>query len=201
MEMKVFNKTSSSHQDVFAYQVCGENSTYLEIGGSDAYINNNTFALENNGWRGVTVEINQNRHEKSWRNRSNPILWDDALIVNYRSVLDKHGLGNSIGYLQVDVEPASNTFQALKNVLEQGIHFECCTFEHDYYRKKEKDPNFKKLADELMTKYGYKIAVDNVVSRKNKKYYETWYVKNIIEWEELDWEDWQTSIKTWAGFI
>lgn len=200
--IKKFNRSSSSHQDVFAYQICGENKTYLEIGGADAKRINNTYCLEKyHNWQGVSIEINKNKHEGSWQERTNPIYWGDALTVDYADLLNKHKLPLLVDYLQVDVEPARNTFTALQNVLKQGIKFNCCTFEHDHYRKKKKDADYKILADELMSQYGYKIAVDNVCSRKNSKYYETWYVANDIEFEYKDWNNWKEEIKTWAGFI
>lgn len=200
--MKKFNKTSSSHQDIFAYEVCGDNGIYLEVGGSDGYINNNTYALETeHGWTGISIEINKNRHQESWSNRSNNILWENALELDYEDALSKNGFPLSIDYLQVDIEPANKTFSVLENILKTNIDFKCCTFEHDRYARKKGDPDFKKLADELMLSNGYKIAVENVLSRKNKKYYETWYVKNKINWDQLNWEDWKNGIESWAGFI
>ena len=200
--MKIFNQTSSSHQDVFAYQVCGAKGVYLEIGGNDAYKSNNTHALEKyHDWKGITLELNKNKHINSWQSRTNKIVWDDALTVDYEALLTTNGFSPTIDYLQVDIEPAKNTFNVLENILKTNIDFKCCTFEHDNYARKDSDPDYKQLADELMFNKGYKIAVENVLSRKNKKYYETWYVKNNIDWTPLDWTDWQEEIKTWAGFV
>ena len=198
---KLFNKYSSSGQDIFAYQIGGDQGTYLEIGGADSIRGSNTYSLEKEyGWRGISLELNKNRHADSWKIRSNPIYWENALDFDYVTTLKENNI-ISIDYLQVDIEPASNTYKALEKVLSQGIDFKCCTFEHDHYRKKAKDVDYKSLADKLLAKHGYKIAVENVISRKNKKYYETWYVKNSIDWQQKDFADWQEEVEKWVGYF
>jgi len=200
--MKKFNKSSSSHQDIFAYTIGGENGYYLEIGGSDGYTANNTYALEKfHNWKGVSIEINEKRHSKSWISRTNSIIWDSALTVDYEQILRNNNIPLQIDYLQVDIEPASRTFEALERVLDTNIKFKCCTFEHDSYAMKKDDIDYKVKADELMLSNGYKIAVENVLSRKNKKYYETWYVTNEINYEQRDWNTWQQEVIKWAGLF
>lgn len=198
--MKKFNKTSSSHQDIFAYQIGGSKGNYLEIGGGDSYTANNTYALEKwHGWQGVSIEINKKRHAESWQTRQNPIVWDSALTIDYEKLLQDNNIPLSLDYLQVDIEPASRTFEALERVLDTNISFKCCTFEHDSYAMKKGDTNYKVKADELMLRNGYKVAVENVLSRKNKKYYETWYVRNDIAFPFKQWEDWRKEVTEWAG--
>lgn len=199
--MKLFNKYSSSGQDIFAFQICGNNSTYLEIGGADAIKGSNTYALEKmHGWKGITIELNRKKHEESWKFRKNKIYWENALTFDYVSALKENHIKN-IDYLQVDIEPASNTFEALKRIFSQKINFKCCTFEHDIYRMKDGDIDYKDLADSIMKINGYKIAVDNVLSRKNNKYYETWYVRSDIDWPEKNWNDWRDETLSWAGYF
>jgi len=202
MSDQKFNKSSSSHQDIFAYEIAGNNGNYLEIGGGDSWLANNTYALEKwHNWNGVSIEINKNRHAKSWKDRQNPIVWDSALTIDYEKLLTDNNIPLNIDYLQVDIEPSSRTFEALERVLETNISFKCCTFEHDFYTMKDSDVNYKTKADELMLSKGYKIAVENVLSRKNKKYYETWYVRNDIDYPQKDWEDWRQEVIQWAGLF
>lgn len=199
--MPTFNKSSSSHQDVFAYQVCGENKTYLEVGAADAIVGNNTYSLETNfNWNGISLELNQNKHFESWKKRKNKIYWTNALEFDYVSALNDNNI-TSIDYLQVDIEPAEKTFKALEKIISSDIKFKCCTFEHDLYRLKEGDTNYKILADNLLLQAGYKIAIDNVISGKNKKYYETWYVSNDIDWKYQNFSDWKEDVTKWAEFI
>lgn len=199
MEMINFSDWSTSHQDVFAYEISGKNGFYLEIGGGDGIKGNNTYALERwHNWQGISIEKNKKRHFQSWQERNNKIVWDDALTINYKELLQEHNLPIEIDYLQVDIEPAENTYQALQQVINSGVLFKCCTFEHDYYISKEK---YKQKADQLLQNNGYKVAVENVLSRKNKKYYETWYIQNNIVYNQKDWIKWQQEIKTWAGFF
>lgn len=197
--MIYFNNWSTSHQDVFAYEVCGNKGCYLEIGGGDSIKGSNTYALEKyHDWTGITIEKNKKRHSNSWQYRSNKILWEDALTINYKDMLQNNSMPLEVDYLQVDIEPAERTFNVLTKVLESGVRFKCCTFEHDYYTS---DVDYKTKADKLMQDNGYKIAIENVLSRKNKKFYETWYVKESIVYKQKDWLKWQEDIKEWAGFI
>lgn len=196
---RLFNKYSTSNQDIFAYQIGGLRGNYLEIGAADAVRGSNTYILEREyGWNGISLELNKDRHLDSWKIRKNPIYWSNALEFDYQKALKENNIQH-IDYLQLDIEPAKNTYEALTLVISQGIDFKCCTFEHDHYNKKEEDLDYKILADELLEKNGYKIAVENVVSRKNNKYYETWYVKKDIEWQQRDFKEWLKEVEIWTG--
>ena len=186
------NKFSQSGQDQFAYNISGSNGTYLEIGAHDPVINSNTFNLEVKcNWNGISVEYDKT-FQKSWDDnklRKNNVIWDDAFNINYSSLIKQRELPNRLNYLSCDIEPAENTFNILKKVISSELNFDFISFEHDKYSIGNK---YEDLSIEYLKNYNYKVAVKDVYSR-NKRYkiYETWFVNNDIDFEEMDYSVWK----------
>ena len=186
------NKFSQSGQDQFAYNISGSNGTYLEIGAHDPVINSNTFNLEVKcNWNGISVEYDKS-FQMSWGDnklRKNNVVWDDAFNINYSSLIKQRELPNRLNYLSCDIEPAENTFNILKKVISSELNFDFISFEHDKYSIGNK---YEDLSIEYLKNYNYKVAVKDVYSR-NKRYkiYETWFVNNDIDFEEMDYNVWK----------
>ena len=186
------NKFSQSGQDQFAYNISGSNGTYLEIGAHDPVINSNTFNLEVKcNWNGISIEYDKT-FQKSWDDnklRKNNVVWDDAFNINYSSLIKQRELPNRLSYLSCDIEPAENTFNILKKVISSELNFDFISFEHDKYSIGNK---YEDLSIEYLKNYNYKVAVKDVYSR-NKRYkiYETWFVNNDIDFEEMDYSVWK----------
>ena len=186
------NKFSQSGQDQFAYNISGSNGTYLEIGAHDPVINSNTFNLEVKcNWNGISIEYDKS-FQMSWDDnklRKNNVVWDDAFNINYSSLIKQRDLPNRLNYLSCDIEPAENTFNILKKVISSKLNFDFISFEHDKYSIGSK---YEDLSIEYLKNYNYKVAVKDVYSR-NKRYkiYETWFVNNDIDFEEIDYNVWK----------
>tara|TARA_B100001248_G_scaffold248258_1_gene220428 strand:- start:116 stop:742 length:627 start_codon:yes stop_codon:yes gene_type:complete len=186
------NKFSQSGQDQFAYNISGSNGTYLEIGAHHPVINSNTFNLEVKcNWNGISVEYDKS-FQISWGDnklRKNNVVWDDAFNINYSSLIKQRELPNRLNYLSCDIEPAENTFNILKKVISSELNFDFISFEHDKYSIGNK---YEDLSIEYLKNYNYKVAVKDVYSR-NKRYkiYETWFVNNDIDFEEMDYSVWK----------
>ena len=186
------NKFSQSGQDQFAYNISGSNGTYLEIGAHDPIINSNTFNLEVKcNWNGISIEYDKS-FQMSWGDnklRKNNVVWDDAFNINYSSLIKQRDLPNRLNYLSCDIEPAENTFNILKKVIGSKLNFDFISFEHDKYSIGNK---YEDLSIEYLKNYNYKVAVKDVYSR-NKRYkiYETWFVNNDIDFEEMDYSVWK----------
>ncbi len=186
------NKFSQSGQDQFAYNISGSNGTYLEIGAHDPVINSNTFNLEVKcNWNGISVEYDKS-FKMSWGDnklRKNDVVWDDAFNINYSSLIKQRELPNRLNYLSCDIEPAENTFNILKKIISSELNFDFISFEHDKYSIGNK---YEDLSIEYLKNYNYKVAVKDVYSR-NKRYkiYETWFVNNDIDFEEMDYSVWK----------
>jgi len=151
-------------QDLFALEVC-KNKTYIEIGGSHPRRINNTFNLDSNhGWNGFSIELND-KWNNAWdtSSRNNPCYFKNALTFDYLAAIREQGMNTKVGYLSCDIEPPNNTYAALQRVINQGVEFECITFEHDWFCKKSWLP------------------------------YETWYVREDIVFEELDFQQWRAN--------
>jgi len=191
---------SQLKQDIFALNNA-VNKTYIEIGASHPRKINNTFLLEQHGWKGFSIELDTNKKEY-WdadTERKNKIYWDNAITFDYAEACNQNNLPNRIGYLSVDIEPPENTFAALKRVIEQGITFDCITFEHDRYQAKK---NYDPIVKEYLREKGYKVAVDNVYRRRKKRidgqkkkinkicYMETWFVNKDINFDIVEYKDW-----------
>lgn len=194
---------SQLKQDVFAFNNA-QRSSYIEIGAWKPEKYSNTFLLENDGWKGFSLELDMHR-KPEWdeSDRTNRVYWENALAFDYVAALTDNGMDTHIGYLSVDIEPPQNTFAALKRVIEQGITFDCITFEHDKYRN---ELDYDPIATDFLLQHGYKVAVRDVFRYRrtrdengtkiiNKCYMETWYVKNDIDFIETDYETWLSENK------
>ena len=190
---------SQAMQDIFVYNVVGPGGTYIEIGAYKPASKNNTYVLETAlGYRGFSVELDQ-RWQDAWAQcteRRNPIVWADALTFDYAAHCEQMNLPKHISYLSCDIEPPTNTLQALKQVIGQGITFDCITFEHD-----RSNPGFADLLDldieaqatEFLAQHGYRVAVSDVATNKNPDYvFETWYVRQDLPWSTMTFQSWKT---------
>jgi hypothetical protein len=177
---------SQSFQDIFAILTCKRN-TFIEVGAARPKLVNNTFLLDQLNWRGFSIELSK-KFSDNWAEsinageRTTIFYHGDALEFDYIKALHDNNLPNRIGYLSCDIDPAINTFNALVKIIDQGIEFDCITFEHDAYREKE---DFSLKSKDFLCSKGYKIAVYNVTDHLNN-HYETWFVKNDIEFDCCD---------------
>lgn len=190
--MLPYKSNSQVAQDIFAI-LTAQTQTYIEIGAWRPVRWNNTQLLEANGWKGFSVEFDEN-HKAEWlAERKNSIYWADAMLFDYRSKLEENNLSSHVGYLSCDIEPADNTFTALRRVIEQGITFDCITFEHDKYQSVvDIDP----LVREYLAQHGYKVAVSDVYREIKKaiKMFETWFVRESLDFETCTFNQWKTQL-------
>jgi hypothetical protein len=183
---------SQLYQDVFALKT-SKNKSYIEIGAAGPVKYNNTYKLEKTGWNGFSIELNPSRVSQwfeDFSDRKNKIYCADAITFDYLKGIQENNLPNRIGYLSCDIEPPENTFAALKKVIEQGIIFDCITFEHDKYQS---EIDYDPIVTEYLKNKGYKVAVKDVYRwRKRPCYMETWFVNADIEYVEKSWDEWRT---------
>lgn len=180
---------SQSFQDKFALQNCNGNYTYIEIGAHDPVLISNTYSLEvEHQWKGFSIELNEG-HRPAWeqcKERQNKIYWNDALTFDYKHAVTDNNLPLTIGYLSCDIEPPENTFNALKRVINQGIQFECITFEHDKYAS---EVDWEITAIEFLKDHGYHPLVRDVYAGGKKwKVFETWFVRRPTK--SLTYQEW-----------
>jgi hypothetical protein len=167
---------SQAHQESFVLEVLGfkKNGTYIEIGGYDGFSLSNTSLLETKyGWTGFAVEIDKKCSRRYNRKRRNKCITADAVTFDYAKEIENLGLPEVIDYLQVDIEPALQSLQALMQVMNSGRKFRVITFEHDVYASPD-HVLIRHLSRELISGLGYKLIAGNVKCKGNP--FEDWWV-------------------------
>lgn len=164
-------------QDIFV--LCAldgkENGTFLEIGTADPIIRNNTYLLESEfGWTGAGIELNKDFYEQYRAKRPNIKLYnEDATKSDYSKILTEIAVDSIVDYLQLDIEPARNTYECLEKIPFEEYRFRVITFEHDHYVDITK--NVRQKSREFLTEKGY-INVANDLSADGKSNFEDWWV-------------------------
>jgi hypothetical protein len=155
---------SESRQDEFVmHMMNGKIGEYLEIGAAFPIESNNTYLLEQNGWNGLSLEIDP-KYKQLWDSeRKNKLVIADALQYEFEE--KEH-----IEYLQLDIEPPSQTFKILQNLLELKTKYSIITFETDAYI----DSSYVKPSRDLLTSKGYTLAVPDVQCKGGP--FEDWYI-------------------------
>ena len=185
---------SQAYQEHFARQICGSNGTYIEIGANHPKNLSNTYNLECfYDWKGFSIEydVSFQRHWNKAKERTNSIYWADAMTIDYRTTAEQLAFGTHINYLSCDIEPPENTFKALQTVIDQGITFDCITFEHDQYQSKS---DYNKIVTEYLLDNNYKVAVTDVYFMIPEQPFETWFVSDKIDFKETTFNNWKKDL-------
>jgi FkbM family methyltransferase len=127
--------------------------TFLDIGCQLPEEINNTMLLEENGWTGLSLDIED--YSEEWKERKNPFIQADALTCDYYELFKKHNMASVIDYLSIDIEGDGSRIACLKKILDTGYEFKVITIEHDAYRGF--DETERKPQRELLTKKKYTL--------------------------------------------
>ena len=167
---------SQIYQDIFVLSMLNgkNNGTFLEIGGASPYHGNNTALLEEQfGWNGVSIEYQQNYVDEYMSARKTKILCANALEIDYRKLLQENYDTNTIDYLQLDIEPARNTYDCMLKIPFDEYKFAVITYEHDYYVDVTR--SYREKSREFLKNKGY-ILVVNDLSPDGISNFEDWWV-------------------------
>jgi len=166
---KIDKNYSQCYQDMFVLSMLDgkKNGEYLEIGSADPYYGNNTALLEELGWTGLSLDIDEVFVNKFKEHRKNTVQLCDARNYDYSNLI------GVIDYLQIDCDPASVTFDILTTIPFDKCDFKVITYEHDHYA----DPNskYRELSRLFLKSKGYKLVVRNIAPN-DTACYEDWYV-------------------------
>jgi hypothetical protein len=157
---------SQAKQDLFVlHMMNNKQGSYLEVGASHPININNTYLLEKNGWKGVSID-NDNQNEIIWNQcRKNTLIITDAIIFDYKSLNQTF-----FNYLQLDIEPPLNTYKALLRILESGIEFGIITYETDAYF----DSRYVEPSRKILKELGYSLVMPDVQCEFGA--FEDWYI-------------------------
>lgn len=167
---------SQCYQDLFVLSCLNgkRNGTYLEIGAGSPFYGNNTALLSELNWRGISLDILEIA-EQSWKEkRPNDIfIRQDAINADYIELCQSYGLPRYIDYLQLDIDPAYNTLEALRNIPLDVLEFGVITYEHDFYI--DKNEINREESRKILQNAGYKLIAANISPDTNSPY-EDWYI-------------------------
>ena len=160
------------------------NGTYLEIGAAHSFHNSNTALLEQNfNWTGVGIELNGELALQHFSERKNKIIHGDALTVDYDKLLSETFSSNIIDYLQLDIEPSKNTFEALLLIPFNKYKFRVITYEHDHYVDMSKI--YREKSRRYLESVGYTLVFNDISPHSDCTFEDWWVNKDLIDAEVL----------------
>lgn len=174
-----YKSYSQAHQDVFVLEMLEKKREgyYVEVGAYDEIDHSNTYTLEKNfGWRGISLELDEEASADFNSVRRNKCYCCDATTFDYEQHFEQNLLPRQIDYLSLDIEPAFQTLEVLKRLPLAKYRFSVITYEHDMYVS---GTECMLKSRELLESFGYIRVVSNV--RWAGRDFEDWYVDpNII---------------------
>ena len=185
---EINENNSQAYQDMFILSMLDgkENGTYLEIGAYDGKDLSNTYLLEKQfNWEGVSIDVTPTT-KNSWsvHNRCSKLIIHDALTIDFKKVMEDYGFGKQIDYLQLDIEPSSNTLSCLKRLPLNEYRFSVITYETDFYDKSISEEMALSVREEsrrILLSHGYEMIAGNVCNVGNDPF-EDWYIDpNVID--------------------
>ena len=146
---------------------------FLEIGAGDGVEASNTLLLEQRfKWAGLSVEFDPQLHQDFLNSRKTTCLCEDATVWDSGLHLKSQSFPNRIDYLQIDIDPASQSLQALINLPLDRYKFSVITFEHDYYVNQ--NPKVRDASREILLSSGYHLFFAGVQTRGRN--FEDWWL-------------------------
>ena len=178
------NNHSQVFQDMFILSILNgkREGTFIEIGGGFPYHKNNTALLESDfGWKGVSIEFNEICANDYKQHRPNTnVLHANALLINYSRLIKEYfGSETIIDYLQLDIEPSANTYEALLSIPFDEYKFRVITYEHDHYV--DVSESYKDKSREYLTKMGYQLVVTNVAEDDESAFEDWWVHPDLVD--------------------
>jgi len=173
---------SQVYQDLFVLAALNgkKNGTYLEIGSAHSFHNSNTALLEKEfDWTGVGIEMKRDLVDMHDRERKNKVLCENALKINYEELLNNNFSNNIIDYLQVDIEPCKNTFEALLLIPFDKYKFRVITYEHDHYVDITR--SFRDKSRRYLKSMGYTLVFNDISPHEDCSFEDWWVHKDLID--------------------
>lgn len=177
---------SQSLQDIFALSVLDgkRNGTYLEIGADDGITINNTYLLETEyDWTGVAFEWLEPGWSRYVSQRKNPCLCEDATKVDYSQLFKKYKFPTQIDFLQVDIEPAQQTLDALKALPHDKYRFSVICFETAIYLGEH--PHVQQEQMDLLNSLGYVMIAKNVSNLGGDPFEDWWVDPTVVDMDRI----------------
>ena len=169
---------SQTFQDMFVITMLNGKraGTFLEIGAGDPIECNNTYLLETEfGWEGTSIEMDEKYKDR--KGRTSTFILGDALKVDYMSILSIYP--KQIDYLQIDIDPAIESFNCLSILPLNTYRFSVITFEHDVWRDRN-GPYVRTASRTIFERHGYVLIAGNISNESHQDIYEDWWVDPTV---------------------
>jgi SAM-dependent methyltransferase len=173
-----FRSCSSDLQDEFVHRLFLTRDpefkgTFLDIGCGNGYDGNNTYLLEQRGWTGFLVDIDQDAYLWNSEHRTgSKSFCQDVTTCDWNIILGKEPTEKcTFDYISFDVDEA--TSGAVNNFPWDTVRFRVITIEHDTYRF---GPARREYIRELLSDYGYLLVAGDVCAGFNGGPFEDWFV-------------------------
>ena len=175
--MTEFISYSQAGQDKFVYDTLVKptnyiNGTFLDIGCGFPIEINNTYSLEQLGWRGVLIDKDPGFVESCRQQRQSPVVEADATTMIWGN-----DSGRVIDYLSLDIDDEegkeSKMLIVLRNLLAAGLSFRVITFEHNRYFLGD---SVRIPSREILLNAGYTRAMPDVATDGLE--YEDWWTRD-----------------------
>lgn len=170
---------SQAYQDIFALTLLNgkRNGEYFEVGANVPDYTNNTYLLAKDfDWNGTSIDfLDLNAQWKAIR-PNNTFVQCNALTVNYEDII---GESRTIDYLQLDIEPCTNTLSALKRIPHDKYRFGFISFETDYYTGGQA-PHVREESRKYLTSLGYTLIVSDVIVDQTNPYEDWWVDLSLV---------------------
>ena len=185
---KIEKNYSQVFQDMFVLSMLDgkTNGTFLEIGGSKPFENNNTALLEQEfEWGGVSIEWDESFVQEYRQNRpTTKVLCSNALEIDYELLLLENYEDNIIDYLQLDIEPSNNTYECMLKIPFDKYKFRVITYEHDHYI--DVTQSYREKSRKFLQEKGYILVVNDILSIKESPFEDWWIHPDLIDKNIID---------------
>lgn len=177
---RIAKNYSQIYQDMFVLAALDgkKNGTYLEIGAGGPYLGSNTALLEKDfDWTGVSIEFDPDLCQEFVQERTNKVLCVDATLLDYRKLLKSHFEGQVIDYLQIDIDPAEQSYEVLTQLPLKEYTFKVITFEHDAYI----NGYYREASRNYLQNLGYVLVVPNVSADGVNAFEDFWIHRGYLD--------------------
>ncbi len=185
------NNWSQSFQDMFVLTMLQgkKNGVYVEVGADQPRVISNTYLLESEfDWSGVSFELDGDKVIYFNSIRRNKCICADASTYDYKFLFDERNYPKQIDYLQLDIDPAEGTLNALKALPLDDYRFTVITYETDVYSS---GADIQDEQIKILESHGYQLVTKNVKCEGNP--YEDWWIDPAIVSEDI-WKPYKTRV-------
>jgi hypothetical protein len=165
---------SQAYQDMFVLSILNgkRDGVFFEIGCGDPVHGNNTKLLEEWGWKGTSIDLDPNMTAKFSKERRSFVITGDATRLDYDALIDK-----DYDYLQIDIDPALNSLNALLRIPFEKHRFAVVTFEHDDYCS----PGIKERSRQYLQSHGYVLVIGDVAPDHYNSFEDWWVHPALVD--------------------